>query len=243
MLGRKILHNVDRVTSSRHRDGHCKGSNTRCILLFQIYRGIACLTMTPPLPNRSIIYNFRILIHCHPGLVFSQQRLNMGESYWNVSISNLFHVLLTNNLHGGLAHTGTYFSNSAVAPSSGCDVRTPFIDIAGPRTSGCGSSAHTFLKWIWKSCVGRRCCLIFYILMVCDEEQEQPNLLITIMARVPPLIITVPVPWNMFVDGLACGGGCICELDWLTCCCSTSWRRVKNLRTKHILVMSTWLLL
>ena len=49
----------------------------------------------------------------------------------------------------------------------------------------------------------------------CDEEAT-PNLLITIMVR-DPLTITVPVPWNMFVDGKVWGGGCVCEVAWLTC--------------------------
>jgi len=50
----------------------------------------------------------------------------------------------------------------------------------------------------------------------CDEEAT-PNLLITIMVRDPPLIITVPVPWNMFADGKVWSGGCVYEVARLTC--------------------------
>jgi len=42
---------------------------------------------------------------------------------------------------------------------------------------------------------------------------KKQNILITIMVRDPPLIITVPAPRNMFVDGKAWGGGCVCEVD------------------------------
>ena len=50
----------------------------------------------------------------------------------------------------------------------------------------------------------------------------------------PRLITTVRMPWNMLVDMMACSGGCVSVVDWLSCCCNR--RRVKNLRRKHILL-------
>jgi len=133
-----------------------------------------------------------------------------------VSKSNLCHVWMTNNLQWGIEHW--HLSNSAVVP---------FLWLRRQ------DSLHWHRRWYWQwhSYLPevdfepdslRQLTVLFWL-----DGMRWATKHITIMARASPLIVTVPTPWNVLINDMACSRGCVSEVDWQTFCCNR--RRVKNL--------------
>ena len=55
-------------------------------------------------------------------------------------------------------------------------------------------------------------------------HNEEASEVLPIMKKVPPMMFTVPMPWNILVDEAACGG-CVSVVAWLGDC---GRRRVMN---------------
>ena len=133
-----------------------------------------------------------------------------------MSKSNLCHVWMTNNLQWGIEHW--HLSNSAVVP---------FLWLRRQ------DSLHWHRRWYWQwhSYLPevdfepdslRQLTVLFWL-----DGMRWATKHITIMARASPLIVTVPTPWNMLINDMACSRGCVSEVDWLTFCYNR--QRVKNL--------------